>query len=61
MMNEMKKNELNEQEIENVAGGYLGCELTESEKELANKMDEAFFNAVDTAWAVIKYAFEVYG
>ena len=55
----MKK--MNDMELDHVAGGYLDIPLTESEKELANKMDEAFFNAVDTAWAVIKYAFEVYG
>ena len=47
--------------IENVAGGYLGCELTESEKELANKMDEAVVNAAGTAWEVIKRAFDVCG
>ena len=52
---------MNDMELARVAGGYLDIPLTESEKELANKMDEAFFNAVDTAWAVIKYVFDVYG
>ena len=59
MMNNIKM--MNDMELDRVAGGYLDVPLTESEKELANKMDEAFFNAVDTAWAVIKYVFDVYG
>ena len=53
MMNNM--NMMNDMELENVTGGYLDIPLTESEKELANKMDEAFFNAASTAWEVVKY------
>ena len=59
MMNNIKM--INDMELAHVAGGYLDAPLTESEKELANKMDEAFFNAVSTAWEVIKYAFDIYG
>ena len=59
MMNNNKM--MNDMELAHVAGGYLDVPLTESEKELANKMDEAFFNAVGTAWEVIKYAFDVCG
>ena len=60
MMDELKKNELNEQEMENVAGGYLDVkgELSESEAELASKMDDAFYEAVDTAWKVVKHVFD---
>ena len=60
MMNEFKKNELNEQELKGVAGGYLDVKggLSESEAELAAKMDDAFYEAVDTAWKVVKNVFD---
>ena len=35
MINDMKKNELNEQEIENVAGGYNGTDYFRWEQEQA--------------------------
>ena len=31
------------------------------EQDLGEKQDEAFYNAVGTAWEVIKYAFDVCG
>ena len=60
MINDIKKNELTEQEMNGVAGGYLDVNggLSESEAELAAKMDDAFFEAVDTAWKVVKHVFD---
>ena len=60
MMDDIKKNELNEQEMKDVTGGYLdvGGGLSESEAELAAKMNDAFFEAVDTAWKVVKNVFD---
>ena len=60
MMDELKKNELNEQEMKNVAGGYLDVKggLSESEAELAAKMTDAFYESVDTAWKVVKHVLD---
>ena len=73
MMNEMKKNELNEQEIENVAGGssyidhYIHVQQLDRENGIAEGSEEvgaawkAVGDAASTAWAVIKHAFDVCG
>ena len=66
MMKDIKKNELNDMEMNKVAGGselplyQTTKELMEMYKEqnIGQKQDEAVFEAVDTAWEVIKYALE---
>ena len=66
MMDEIKKNELNDMEMNKVAGGsdlllyQTSKELMEMYKEqnIGQKQDEAVFEAVDTAWKVVKHALE---
>ena len=76
MINDMKKNELTEQEMENIAGGRLPTaeeiqaanewEL-ENEDKLRNDPNViiidvgAISDTVSTAWEVVKYAFELCG
>ena len=59
-MDDIKKNELNDQEMKDVTGGYLDVSggLSESEAELAAKMTDAFYESVDTAWKVVKHVFD---
>ena len=64
MITDMKKNELNELEMENVAGGFysqsiLVPEVADQNQE--SEVDKAVFGAVSTAWEVVKHAFEVCG
>ena len=65
MMDEIKKNELNEQEMDSVTGGIIPMiplpplpDLTEEEMQQRKETDEAIFNAVDTTWKVVKHALE---
>ena len=64
MINDMKKNELNEQEMNAVAGGFypqsiLVPEIGDQSQE--SEVDKAVFGAISTAWEVVKHAFEVCG
>ena len=69
MINNIKM--MNDMELEMAAGGHVGPdplfnttkELLDRYKEqnLGEKQDEAFYNAVGTAWEVVKYAFEICG
>ncbi len=68
MMNEIKKNEMNDMELKNVTGGIFPmpplpevADLTEAEEQRLKEQDEAIFNAIGTAWEVVKHAFEVCG
>ena len=68
MMDDIKKNELNEQEMESVTGGMFPmpplpevADLTAEEEQRLKEKDEAIFNALGTAWEVVKHAFEVCG
>ena len=59
MMNEMKKNELNEQEMETVAGGMIHD--PEVWDEIINSPEKKEFysdvrEAAGTAWEVVKHA-----
>ena len=69
----MKSYELNEQEMNGVAGGssyidhYIHVQQMDRENGIATGNDEvgaaweAVSNAASTAWEVIKYAFDVCG
>ena len=64
MIQDMKELELNEQEMNSVTGGYIRIpkELLDSiDHEKIKEQDEAFYEAVGTAWEVVKYAFELCG
>ena len=66
MMNEMKKNELTEQEMKNVTGGTdVGAILQAAEHLERNTafdgLDEKISEVASTAWEVVKHAFEVCG
>ena len=76
MIDDMKKNELNEQEMDNVTGGSLffepkpdGSNMQRPSKEpeitvgeyLCQEIYDAVSEPVSTAWEVVKHAFEVYG
>ena len=65
MTNNMKAYELNEMAMNHVTGGNLPPVLKHPTQELvamyeeqnmAQKQDEAFFNAASTAWEVVKHA-----
>ena len=67
MTYDMKKNELNELEMENVTGGDNDIvDLMKATKVLEQRnnnsdLDEKFCEAASTAWQVVKYAFELCG
>ena len=65
MITDMKKNELNELEMDSVSGGMFPAppqpELSEEAKRRIDEENEAFINAVSTAWEVVKHAFDVCG
>ena len=65
MMNDMKAYEMNEMDMDSVTGGMFPAppqpELSEEAKQRIDEENEAFINAVSTAWEVVKYAFEVCG
>ena len=69
MINDMKAYEMNEMEMNEVTGGFdlILHQTTQelvtmyTEQNLGEKQDEAFFNAVSTAWEVVKYAFDLCG
>lgn len=66
MMNDMKKNELTEQEMSGVAGGFypqsiLAPEIADQSQAQGSEVDKAVFEAVNTAWEVVKHAFEICG
>ena len=54
------KNELNELEMGSVSGGMFPAppqpEPSEEAKRRIDEENEAFINAVSTAWEVVKYA-----
>ena len=62
MITDMKKNEL---EMDSVTGGMFPApsqpELSEEAKRRIDEENEAFINAVSTAWEVVKHAFDVCG
>ena len=76
MINDIKKNELNEQEMDNVTGGAFfsepkpdGGNMQNYHKDqgitvgeyLCQEIYDAVSEPVSTAWEVVKYAFEVFG
>ena len=66
MINDMKKNELTEQEMNGVAGGIDNARVMESiewlnENASQEDFDEKVCEAASTAWEVVKYAFEICG
>ena len=64
MINDMKKNELTEQEMNDVAGGFYPQSMLVPEvadQNQASEVDQAVFGAINTAWEVVKHAFEVCG
>lgn len=64
MINDMKKKELTEQEMSGVAGGFYSHSVLVpqvSDQNQESEIDKAVFEAVSTAWEVVKHAFEVCG
>lgn len=64
MINDMKKNELNDLEMNEVAGGFYSHSVLVpqiSDQNQESEIDKAVFEAVSTAWEVVKHAFEVCG
>lgn len=58
VIQDMKELELNEQEMSSVAGGDIRIpkELLDSiDQEKIKAQDEAFYEAVGTAWEVVKH------
>ena len=65
MINNMKAYELNELEMNEVAGGYDAADVKKAVDGLdpyrRTDLDEKVCEAAKTAWEVVKYAFELCG
>ena len=66
MMNDMKKNELTEQEMNEVAGGSDVTAILKAAENLErntafDEVNEKICEAAGTAWEVVKHAFEICG